>query len=93
MNLKSYLQWHRAGECMMVYRFQYDVLARPCRIVRNLARAIRSIAGEALFRCFFFEACIFALYILLGALVVPFALVLGFYKVVRYVLAKVGGRA
>ncbi len=77
----------------MVYRFQYDVLARPCRIVRNLAKAVRSIAGEALFRCFFFEACIFTLYIFIGTLVVPFALALGFYKIVRYVLAKVGGGA
>lgn len=74
----------------MVYRFQYDMLSRPFRIIRNLARAVRSMAGEALFRCFFFEACIFTLYIFLGAFVVPFALVLGFYKIVRHVLAKVG---
>lgn len=47
---------------MMVYRFQCDLLARVFRSIRSWSRTVRRGVGEALFRCYFFEACILVLY-------------------------------
>jgi len=69
----------------MVYRFQCGSLGRVCQSIRNWRGGVRKGVAEALFRCCFFEVCILALYIFLGVLVVPFAMVLGLYKLIRYV--------
>lgn len=77
----------------MRYRVRCDTLLKSFIFIKSWGGAILRMVGETFFRCYFFETCILVLYILLGVLVVPWALVFGFYKIVRYLLAKAGGAA